>query len=127
LYTCGDCILIETNQYEDGRPKAHLFVVILDTKHDEDTTILIPMDTIPQRGFYDPTTLLQAGDHDFVILPTYMNYYEGRIRTQKWIDANHKGRLPKIRQDIFRRICDGIAASDHTLNDVYDAYLFRKR
>jgi hypothetical protein len=127
LYTCGDCILIETGFYEDGSPKAHLFVVILDAEHDQDTTILIPMDTIPPHGYYDSTTLLQKGDHDFVKLPTYMNYYEGRIRTKKWIDANHKGMRPKIRQDVLGRICNGISASDQTPNDVYETYLFRKK
>lgn len=127
MYTCGDCVLIETNYYEDGRPKAHLFVVILDAEHDEDTTILIPMDKIPQRGYFDPTTLLQKGDHDFVKFTSYMNYYEGRIRTKKWIDANHKSIQPKIRQDIFHRICDGIITSEQTPNDVYDTYLFRKK
>ncbi|HEY59908.1 MAG TPA: hypothetical protein G4N92_04375 [Anaerolineae bacterium] len=125
MYLAGDCVIIETNYYEDGKPKAHLFVVILDAKLDHDKTILIPMDKVPVRGFHDSTTELNSGDHDFVDVPTYMNYYYGIIRDKKWIDGKGRKREPPINKIIFQRICDGILKSEHTPPDVYDAYLFR--
>jgi len=125
LYLAGDCIIVETNFYEDGKQKAHLFVIILDAKTDNDKTILIPMDKIPERGFHDPTTELNYGDHDFVVMPTYMNYHEGIIRNKKWIDGNGRKREPPVSEIIYQRICDGILKSCHTPPDVIETYLFR--
>ncbi len=126
MYSAGECVRIETNFYEDGNKKAHLFVVILDAKEDDDVTILIPMCSIPERGFYDPTTELKVGEHDYVKVPTYMNYNDGWIRNKKWIDANGKKRPPPVDTATFKRVCDGMTKTEHIRNDVYDAYLFRK-
>jgi len=126
LYHAGDCVFIETNYYKDGIAQAHLFVVILDTREEDDQTILIPMDIIPARGFYDDTTILNVGDHDFIKEPTYMNYYYGRIRQKNWIDQNGIRREPPISDSLLQRISSGITRSDQTPNDVFDKYLFRK-
>lgn len=125
MYLAGDCIKIETNYYEDGRAKSHLFVVILDAKLDDDITILIPMDSIPERGWYDRTTILKRGDHDFVTKPTYMNYNEGIYRSKSWIDSNGKKREPPVSSEILQRISLGIKKSEHVPSDVYEIYIFR--
>jgi len=126
LYHAGDCIIIETNYYSNGIAKAHLFVVILDAGKEDDLTILIPVDTIPARGFYDDTTILNVGDHDFIKEPTYVNYYYGKIRQKNWIDQNGRRRDPPISNSLLQRISSGITRSDQTPNDVLDKYLFRK-
>ncbi len=120
MYLAGDCIIIETNYYEDGSAKAHLFVVILDAKLDDDITILIPMDSIPDRGWYDRTTVIEIGDHDFVKKPTYMNYNEGIYRSKSWIDSNGRKREPPVSSKLLKKISSGIKNSEHVPNDVYE-------
>ncbi|MFZ2097755.1 MAG: hypothetical protein WAV05_14080 [Anaerolineales bacterium] len=86
MYSAGECVIIETNQYEDGSPKAHLFVVILETHKKKDKTIIIPLCTIPENRYFDDTVVIRPGDHDFVTEPTYVDYYEARIVTEEQLD-----------------------------------------
>jgi len=117
-------VFIETNQYEDGSQKAHLFVVIFDAINDEDKTILIPFDKIPQTGYYDNTTTVLPEDqeHDFIAVPTYVNYNLGIVRDKRWIDTNGRRRNPSISQDLIQRIQYGIEDSENTPFDVYGEY-----
>ena len=72
-------------------------------------------------------TRLDIGEHDFVKVPTYMNYYQARVRNKRWIDENGRRREPPVGKPLLQRICDGITNTEHIQFDVYDAYLFRKR
>ncbi len=86
MYSPGDCIFIETNTYKDGTPKAHLFVIILEAKEDEDRTILLPICTINPNGYYDKTATFKRGDHDFIIAPSYIDYSNGRTLEKVGLD-----------------------------------------
>lgn len=125
MYRAGDCIFIETNYYQDGRSKAHLFVVLLDAFSSNDETIIVPIDKIPKKGFYDKTTILNIGDHDFIKEQSYINYNQGVIRKKAWLDNNARKRQPPFSDEIVKRICSGIQKSAHTPYDVMDMFSFR--
>jgi len=125
MYNAGECIIIETDYYEDGSSRAHLFVVILDAREDDDITLLVPMDSIPERGWYDSTTIIEVGEHDFSKKPTYMNYNEGIYRNKIWIDRNGKRRPPPVSGELLKRISLGIRNSEHVPGDVYEFYIYR--
>lgn len=128
MYSPCDCIIIETNVYRDGSQKAHLFVVILEVVNDTDRTILFPIDTIYEDAYYDQTTPLAPGDHDFVKNPSYIDYSWGRIETKATLDKMisdkvARRRNPPVDQELFERICDGIRKSNHTPMGVIDRYV----
>lgn len=129
MYSAGDCILFETDQYKDGTSKAHLFVVILDAEKDDDVTLIIPMNTIPDRGFYDTTTEISVNEHEFVKQPTYMNYNLSMIIYKGGLDrliARKEARRkdPPVSRDLLKKISSGISKSDHAPSDVQEVYLF---
>jgi len=125
MYRAGDCIFIDTNYYKDGTTKAHLFVVILDAELESDKTILVPMSTILDAGWYDCTTVLKDGDHEFVSKPTFIDYREANIKTKSWMDKNGRKDLSPVSPDLLQIIADGIKKSEHVPNDVYEHYIYR--
>jgi hypothetical protein len=133
LFSAGECILIETNLYEDGSPKAHLFVVILETHKNNDKTIIIPLCTIRANRYYDDTVVILPGEHDFVTDPTFADYYEARIVTEEQLDEMIQNGIARIRrpdlsEDLYNRIRDGIRRTDNIhpfIESHYMDYLIR--
>jgi hypothetical protein len=129
LYSPGDCLIIETNQYEDGTEKAHLFVVIFEANKKTDKTLIIPFCKIIPGRYYDPTVVFPAGVHDFITQPTYVDYYSGRIETVATIDELIRLRRARIRKPpldaaLLKRVCEGIRKSKDTPIDISDFYLY---
>lgn len=132
MFSSGDCIFIDTNSYEDGSPKAHLFVIIFNTLKASDQTLLFPFDKIPEKAFYDKTTKIKKNEHDFIASPTYVNYYYGRIETQTSLERmimekTARRRQPHIGEEIYQRICYGIQRTPHIppfLREFYVSSLF---
>jgi hypothetical protein len=125
LYLAGECFFIDTNLDTNGFIQSHLFVNVFDVVDDDDETILIPIDTIYPDRFYDDTTILEIGDHDYVTRRSYMNYNLGQVRTKVWIDNHCRLREPLVTADIIQRIRYGIEDSEFTPFDVEAEY--RKR
>lgn len=125
MYKAGECVFIVTNEDDYGNPQSHLFVIVFDVSSSSEETILIPMDTIYPDRWFDPTTQLNVGDHNFVTQPTFMNYDLGQVRTMDWIDHHCRRRQPPITQALLQRIRYGIEDSEFTPFDV--DYEYRRR
>lgn len=132
MYSPGDCIFIVTNIHEDGTLKAHLHVVIFEAKEDADRTILLPVCTINPNGYYDNTATFKSGDHDFITVPSYIDYNYGRISTKEELDRlirekKARRRNPQLDTNLLERVCVGIRKSPHTplgVSSLYVDYLF---
>lgn len=127
MYTSGQCILIETNAYQDGRPKAHLFVILFTACEDADVTIVVPISSIRPRVHYDATVILDKNDHDFIKHPSYADYRHALVVTKQRLDddiASNRARRrsPPMRQELVQRIRHGLSISEFTPLLVQDTY-----
>ena len=129
-YKPGECIIIETGR--GGEPDAHLFIVVTDGDKPNDVIILLPVCTI-RGGYYDSTTELEAGSHDFIHRRSYINYYEAKIITVDSLDnllrqGIARMRRPDIDADILEKVCAGIIQSFDSpgkLINEYNNYCYR--
>ena len=132
MYSPGDCIFIVTNQYKDGTPKAHLFVVVLEATQNNHRTILLPFCRIPEKGYYDSTKTFSPGDHDFITYHTYIDYRLGRVIRKDQLDTLIKTRAarlrkPRLSNKQLQKAIDGILKSPHTTYEIrseYEDYLY---
>jgi hypothetical protein len=125
----GDCLLIETNKDEGGYVKSHLFVIILECEDQIGQTIIVNIQSA--QGKFDPTTILRAGDHDFVDHDSYVVYRRARIITYAELEQKVKSGLAKSKQpltgEVFQRLCEGLLKSPFTpmeVRDMYENYLY---
>ncbi len=123
----GDCFWIETNNSEDGTIEGHLHVIILDPEEHTHNTIVIPIDTFRSKK-QDQTTILNPGDHEFVISRSFLNYNRARIHSiiaiENLIKEGNAKLKPHMKPDILDRIRDGLRKSDHTPHEVLTMYGF---
>ena len=127
MYSAGDCIHIQTNHYPNGIPKFHLFVVILDAKNEDSKTILIPICSIEPGVYFDNTTVLEVGDHNFIKQSSFADYYYALLLSTKIIDqmiSEDKARKISKGVDIIilEKIKSGVMKSEHTKIGVQEFY-----
>jgi hypothetical protein len=132
MLQAGDCYLLTTNTDSRGYEVQHLHVVLLDGEQYTNNTIVVPICTYDSPK-QDQTTLLEPGEHEFIVRPSYVNYRRAKTASipdiQRLIDAKTAKQKPQVGNNILTRICEGIMKSPHTPFEVKAAYercMFRK-
>lgn len=128
----GDCLLIDTNTDKGGYLQSHLFIIILNCEEYTRNTIIVYVQSVRSTKV-DKTTILNAGDHEFIKHESYVEYRQAQIVSgddleQKLLEGVARPMTP-MKGDAFNRICDGIMKSDFTpveVREMYSDYLHRK-
>ena len=127
MYLPGECIIIETDEYEDGTTRAHLFIIIYQALVDDEKTIIVPISNpLGKRNIYT-TVEINIGDYDFVKELSFIYYYEGKIRTKRALDKllltpNAHRRKPNINKQLLESIKRGIMKSEDSPQDLKILY-----
>jgi len=126
----GDCLLIETNRNGFGHIYKHLFVIVLEPQGETKLTIIVNIETLHNKK-QDQTTILESGDHDFILRTSYVNYRRSKIKSIDELENLLKNRdakkYPPFREDVFNRICAGILKSRFTpigIAELYQDHLY---
>lgn len=94
----------------------HLFVLLTDPNA-EGKVLLATFSSVKPGLFYDPTCLVQAGEHPFVTRPTWVNYAHCRIeeaaKLVNGINAGFFFAREIADQALLARICKGLFDSPH--------------
>ncbi len=121
----GDCLLIETNVDKDGLIQAHLFVVVLEPQEHTNTTIIVNIETLRSRK-QDQTTVLRAGEHEFITSDSFVNYRRARIVSaddlDRLIEEGEAKVKPAVDSKVLERICDGVLRSPFIPLEVAEMY-----
>ena len=121
----GDCVLIETNSDEYGVIQSHLFIIVLEPEKHTHNTVVVPVESC-RSDKYDHTTLLQPGDHDFIIRQSFVSYRRSEIvstdRVEELLNDGYATPHKPMRQDALQRVCDGVLRSRFTPYDVQEMY-----
>lgn len=98
-------------------PDLHLFAILNDPCSNR-LCLVVMITTIYEDRHYDPACLLNAGDHPFVRHPSYLLYRAAdTLRASQIVSLiDQKYYIPKEDFDaaVFRRIADGLFASEET-------------
>lgn len=121
----GDCLLIETNVDKDGLIQAHLFVVVLEPREHTNATIIVNIETLRSRK-QDQTTILRAGEHEFITSDSFVNYRRARIVSaddlDRLIEEGEAKVKPAVDPKVLERICDGVLRSPFIPLEVAEMY-----
>lgn len=122
----GDCLLIETNFDEFGFIQNHLFIIILEPQGAIRNTIVVNIETYNSKK-QDDTTILEPGEHDFIVERSYVNYRRARIRSFDDLEdlvRNGKAKpYSPLKDNLFHKVCEGILKSIFTPYEVKELYL----
>ncbi len=115
----GDAVLMP--KYADATP--HMWIVL--TAPDGNSNIVI-VNVTSLKNHPDQTTILKVGDHTYIKHDSVVLYADARIVSATHIIDGLNLKTPLFRQldpcsdDLLKRICNGIFASDFTPNKVID-------
>lgn len=95
----------------------HLFVVLNDPCKDENCLIVM-ISSIKENRKHDDTCVLNKGDHEFIVKPSYVVYRLAETALASHISNMVAKRFYTIKQDcsetLYDKIVDGLTASDET-------------
>jgi hypothetical protein len=109
----GTALLIPSGPQD----KNHLYFVLTE-KCVEENHLLVSISTVPERGFYDATCILEPGDHPFILHQSFVFY-----RTPQVYSASKIARFVRLKYfqpkedsspELIQRICAGILTSSFT-------------
>jgi len=108
-----------------GTPKNqdqfHLHIILTDACKDN-RRLLVNITTVYSGAHYDRTCVIEPGEHDFVIDPSYVVYRRAKTSHMKhlticvdgWVFRPHD----PVSSELFNRICGGVEASSFTPRDM---------
>jgi hypothetical protein len=106
-------------------PDNHLFVVVTEEDH-HGMHILVNVSSVDATFPHDQTCLLNEGDHDFIMRPSYVAYEFAVQRHKNFIDDKAKKKVYKKHKDaspkLVTKICCGIKKSPFTKRAIKDGY-----
>lgn len=115
-------LLLPSGPGTDGQ---HLYAIITNPC-DGDQCLLVSFSSVKQGRFHDPACLVNPGEHEFVVKPTYVEYRMARIMRCDHIDKCVSGWTftPKgpISDDLLERIHNGVEQSDFTSGRVFNYF-----
>jgi hypothetical protein len=121
----GDCFWAETGVDSNGNIQGHLFVVLLDPVEKSRNTVTVPCSTIRSRN-YDTACELMPGDHEFIVVRSYVRYHLAEIECvddiEKKIEAKEAKMKSPIKIEILKRIRKGLIKSKYTKKRVKEWY-----
>jgi hypothetical protein len=102
----------------------HLFVVCSSEKQLPDMRILVPISSIKSGVFFDPSCLVDVGEHDFIRMKSYAHYKHIQQRSSsKIISCLESGAYVSkgaVSQSLLAKLITGMLTSDFTEPWVYD-------
>jgi hypothetical protein len=108
-----------------GEITGHLFVILFDGEPYTGNTIIVPIDTF-HSDKQDQTVRLQAGDHEFIKHPSFVNYSLAKTTSFSYIDTLIVDGKVKVKspigKDILIKIREGVRKSKRTPNQILIAY-----
>lgn len=106
----------------DGSGGKHLNIVLCDPVGLEDKTILV--NVISRRERYDSTTILEPGDHPFIVRPSVVFYANAALVMMRVVEdlfsKNH--RMESLRPEVLDRVLKGLENSPETPPEVLKLY-----
>lgn len=107
-------MLLPSGPGADGQ---HLYAVITNPC-DGSQSLLVSFSSIKPGRFHDPSCLVQPGEHEFIIKPTYVEYRMARImrcdHIAKCVDGWTFTPKGPISDALLERIHNGVEQSDFT-------------
>ncbi len=95
----------------------HLNIIVSDPTQVPEKLLIVTATTLREGKFHDPSCVLNAGDHPFIIHKSYIAFQYAKTRPDKELDRLlASGSIileEKISEEILRRIHIGAATSDH--------------
>lgn len=108
LYPCGGTL---------QNPNHHLFILLTDPIGPAKQVLMVNVSTI-HGNRYDPTCVLNAGDHPFLKQPSYIVYKASRTepvsRLMNGIASGEFTAHDLLKEQFFARVVAGIEKSPHT-------------
>lgn len=109
----GDTVYVRSRRAIE---EAHLHVLITPPEGHPPTAIVVHVTSFDSDICEDPTLILQAGDHPFIVHPSYVWYAQaGRIALEPLVQAIEEG-YAELRERcasvLLRRIREGFLKSD---------------
>lgn len=106
-------------------PDMHLFIAI--TEEDNDgMQVLINVTSIDPDIQHDDTCILNNGDHEFIVDPSYIAYGYAIERHKNFIDQQIKNGVYKQKEDaapvLVEKIRDGVKKSPFSKRSIKDAF-----
>jgi hypothetical protein len=109
-------LLLPSGTFESP-DKKHLFVIMTKACADGQH-LLLSVSSIKSEVKHDPTCELDAGCHPFVTKPSFVLYAKAsRVRSDlliKCVDGWVYTPKERLADDVFARVCTGVAASPFT-------------
>jgi hypothetical protein len=111
---------------ESGQRGKHLFGIVTDRCRN-DSHLLLNFSSIRAGKYYDPTCIVEPGEHPFIRHRSFVNYGQARILAAPIITAKIQKQIiilhpSPITDGLATRMCDGILASAHTIRFVIEYY-----
>jgi hypothetical protein len=133
MFKGGDTFLIRTRAGEGGQPLAHLHVILIDVDAETDSTIVVNIETM-RNSRQDQTTLLDAGEHEFVVKRSCVVYRRARILDGATIrDLVKRGEAiprPILSAEVLERVRQGVRKSRYTpeaIREFYETHFMYRR
>ena len=125
VFKGGDTFLIRTSDGEGGQPWAHLHLILLDADSDTDSTIIVNIETL-RNSRQDQTTVLEVGDHEFVVRRSCVLYGRARIldgaTLRRLVEQGDAIPRTPLRPDVLERVRQGILRSRRTPDEICEFY-----
>lgn len=95
----------------------HLFIVMTNVcKNDQ--FLLLPISSIKPKIKYDDTCTFKGGEHEFIKKPSFVAYRFAELRHRNNLQKCVESKVFIPKNDLgdveFKRICDGVEASDYS-------------
>ncbi len=95
--------------------------IILNDPPDEDPQQFLYVPVITARKKYDPTCILEDGDHEFIDHKSCVHYARAQVRSVQQFTNRGPPKEP-LRDDVLERVCRGIFDSPHSAPWVKEFY-----
>ena len=120
-------LLVPSGPASDPNRK-HLFVLVTGpTQHGpEKNALMVSLSSCKPGMYYDPSCIINAGEHPFVRKSSFVDYSRARIECADSLIRGVKAGIliphEQVGDALFERICEGLTTSRHTAKRILDFY-----
>lgn len=111
------CTLLYPSGPSSDPRRNHLFIVLTDPCGPARQVLMVPVCTIATKN-YDPTCVLDPGDHPFIKEASYVDYSLARIEAESALQNGVKAGVfierENVSEALYTRIVKGVRASRFT-------------
>ncbi len=110
-------LLGDTFVFKSGSDKFHLWIVISDPLINSDDVLLVNLTTVRGVKFEDLSCVFDAGEHEWIVAKSYIDFSYARFYSNAHLDRIHNGTTVRVHASfpphLLRRIHDGAAATQN--------------